>query len=130
MAVGGNDFDIVFAVQRLQRCQSFGYFHSTYSQYENNITVRRRFSKWRREPAIDSSPASARQVSSQGRHDSKKSQPNISSSRIRFASSFNCRFNFQYAASAESKRLRVRRPILRPMRRAHAEGDAVLPFVR
>ena len=109
MAVGGNDFDIAFAVQRPKGCQGSRYFHSSYPEYEKNIPVRTRFSKWRQK---------------------KKSQPNISSSRILFASSFDCRINFQYGASAKFQCLRARRPILRPMRLAHAERDAVLPLLR
>jgi hypothetical protein len=31
MAVGGDDFDITFVVQRLKRRQGFRYFHSSYS---------------------------------------------------------------------------------------------------
>jgi hypothetical protein len=59
----------------------------------------------------------------------KKSQPNGGTSRILFAS-FKCRFDFRYAASAEYERPRLRRPILRPMRLADADNDAVLSFMR
>ncbi len=62
----------------------------------------------------------------------KNPQPTGSFARIIFASSFQRYFSiggFRYAASAKSQCKQRGRPILRPMRVADAEGNAVLPIL-